>query len=59
LRQRAQASAGGYGAAVGHATASPQIICNASSCRPVQRGCHLEYRGGGGPGNEANVEVCH
>ncbi|WP_407157078.1 caspase domain-containing protein [Bradyrhizobium sp. STM 3557] len=38
---------------------SGQIYCDASHCRPVQRGCHLEYRGGGGPGNNANAEVCN
>jgi hypothetical protein len=58
-RQRAQAGAGGKGAAAGRATVSPQVLCTAYSCRPVQRGCHLEYHGGGGPGNEANVEVCN
>jgi uncharacterized caspase-like protein len=36
-----------------------QIYCDGSHCRPVQRGCHLEYRGGGGPGNIANPEVCN
>ena len=36
-----------------------QIYCDASHCRPVQRGCHLDYRGGGGPGNIANPEVCN
>jgi uncharacterized caspase-like protein len=58
-RQRAQAGAGGKGAAAGRATVSPQVLCTAYSCRPVQRGCHLEYHGGGGPGNEASVEVCN
>jgi uncharacterized caspase-like protein len=58
-RQRAQAGAGGNGAAAGRAAVSPQVLCTAYSCRPVQRGCHLEYHGGGGPGNEANVEVCN
>jgi uncharacterized caspase-like protein len=38
---------------------SGQIYCDAYHCRPVQRGCHLEYRGGGGPGNNANAEVCN
>jgi len=40
-------------------SAGGQIYCDASHCRPVQRGCHLEYRGGGGPGNNANAEVCN
>ncbi|WP_146986454.1 caspase family protein [Bradyrhizobium macuxiense] len=39
---------------------SGQIMCDAYLCRPVRRGCHLEYRGGGGPGgNTGNVEVCN
>ncbi|MFB9269861.1 caspase family protein [Bradyrhizobium erythrophlei] len=39
---------------------SGQIYCNAYLCRPVTRGCHLEYRGGGGPGGgTGNVEVCN
>lgn len=67
-RQRRQAggAAGGYGAAAGIAAAAGasrpsgggQVYCNNTGCRPVNRGCHLEYRGGGGPGNEANAEVC-
>jgi hypothetical protein len=36
-----------------------QIYCDSNHCRPVQRGCHLDYRGGGGPGNIANPEVCN
>lgn len=57
---------GGYGAAAGIAAAAGsgraagggQVFCNSGGCRPVSRGCHLEFRGGGGPGNDANVEVC-
>jgi uncharacterized caspase-like protein len=41
------------------APSSGQVYCDAYHCRPVQRGCHLEYRGGGGPGNVANAEVCN
>jgi hypothetical protein len=38
---------------------SGQIVCDQSLCRQVSRGCHLEYRGGGGPGgNVGNVESC-
>ncbi|MBR0843724.1 caspase family protein [Bradyrhizobium liaoningense] len=37
-----------------------QIYCDTRGCRQVTRGCHLEYRGGGGPGNVvANAEVCN
>ena len=71
-RQRRQAggaaagTAGGYGAAAGMTAAAGagrpsgggQIFCNSLGCRPVNRGCHLEYRGGGGPHVDANVEVC-
>jgi uncharacterized caspase-like protein len=42
--------------------ASGQIVCNTGGCRPVARGCHLEYKtfGQGGPfeGQGGNVEVC-
>ncbi|MGY3487214.1 putative caspase-like protein [Bradyrhizobium sp. USDA 4011] len=39
---------------------SGQIVCDAYLCRPVRRGCHLDYRGGGGPGGgTGNVEVCN
>ncbi len=72
-RQRRQAggaaagAAGGYGAAAGIAAAAGgsrasgggQVFCNSTGCRPVHRGCRLEYRGGGGPGNDANAEVCY
>ncbi|MDA9422878.1 MULTISPECIES: caspase family protein [Bradyrhizobium] len=66
-RQRRQSggAAGGYGAAgiaaagAGRATSGGQIYCNNTGCRPVHRGCRLEYRGGGGPGNDANAEVCY
>jgi uncharacterized caspase-like protein len=68
-QRRGEAAAGGIGAAAGIAAAAGagrasggggQMYCsNSTGCRPVNRGCHLEYRGGGGPGNDANVEVCH
>ncbi|BAR56661.1 hypothetical protein NK6_3484 [Bradyrhizobium diazoefficiens] len=53
------------GAAAGIATGARralgggQVFCTNGGCRPVNRGCHLEYRGGGGPGNDANAEVCN
>lgn len=38
---------------------SGQIVCDQYLCRQVRSGCHLDYRGGGGPGgNTGNVEVC-
>lgn len=68
-RQRRQAggATGGYGAAAGIAATAGasrpsgggQVYCNNTGCRPVNRGCHLEYRGGGGPGNDSNAEVCY
>ncbi|QQO19191.1 caspase family protein [Bradyrhizobium diazoefficiens] len=65
-RQRRQAggAAAGYGAAAaagaGRASAgSGQIFCNDLLCRPVRPGCHLVYRGGGGPHVDANAEVCN
>ncbi|GGI28884.1 caspase family protein [Bradyrhizobium guangdongense] len=68
-QRRGEAASGGIGAAAGIAAAAGagrasggggQMYCsNSTGCRPVNRGCHLEYRGGGGPGNDANVEVCH
>ncbi|MCS3730387.1 caspase family protein [Bradyrhizobium betae] len=71
-RQRRQVgTAGGYGgmggigaaagaaAGAGRAAGGGQVFCNGGGCRPVNRGCHLEYRGGGGPGNDANAEVCN
>jgi uncharacterized caspase-like protein len=52
--------AAGIAAAAGSARAAGggQVYCSSGGCRPVSRGCHLEFRGGGGPGNDANVEVC-
>ena len=61
----AAAAVGGYGAAAGisrgagRAAGGGQVFCNSNGCRAVNRGCHLEYRGGGGPGNDANAEVCN
>ncbi|HKU09194.1 MAG TPA: caspase family protein [Bradyrhizobium sp.] len=52
-------SAYGAGAGAGAAGGSGKIYCDYNSCRPVARGCHLEYRGGGGLGNNAHVEVCN
>jgi uncharacterized caspase-like protein len=51
--------AAGAAAAAGTGRSSGQIYCDTVGCRPVSRGCHLEYRGGGGPANNANAEVCH
>ncbi len=40
-----------------------QIVCDVRGCRPVERGCHLEYRtseqGGPREGNGGNVQVCN
>jgi uncharacterized caspase-like protein len=65
-RQPGGAAAGAAGGAAavaagaGRATGgSGQIFCNDLLCRPVRKGCHLEYHGGGGPHVDANVEVCN
>jgi uncharacterized caspase-like protein len=60
-RPQAGGAAGGYGAAAGagRAAGGGQIYCDDHLCRQVSRGCRLEYRGGGGPGNAANAEVCN
>lgn len=65
-RQRPQMGAvgaggiGGVAAGAGRASGGGgRIYCDGATCRPVNRGCHLEYRGGGGPGNAANAEVCN
>ncbi|WP_439401770.1 caspase family protein [Bradyrhizobium sp. DASA03068] len=63
-RPQAGAAAGGYGAAAAARTGrgsggSGQIFCNDLLCRPVRPGCHLAFRGGGGPHNDANYEVCN
>jgi hypothetical protein len=43
--------------------ASGQIVCTDQLCRPVQRGCHLEFRtsdrGGSRMGGGSNVEICN
>jgi uncharacterized caspase-like protein len=45
------------------AQASGQIVCDVQGCRPVARGCHLEFRvfGQGGPreGGGGNIQVCN
>jgi uncharacterized caspase-like protein len=42
--------------------ASGQIVCDRGGCRPVSRGCHLEFRttAQGGPyeGGGGNVQIC-
>lgn len=66
-RQRRQSGGAAAGAAGGIAAAgagrasggSGQIFCNDLLCRPVKPGCHLVYRGGGGPHVDANAEVCN
>jgi len=43
--------------------ASGQIVCDDHLCRPVQRGCHLEFRtseqGGSRMGGGSNVQICN
>jgi uncharacterized caspase-like protein len=51
--------AGASAAASGRASGSTgQIYCNDLLCRPVKRGCHLGFRGGGGYGADPNPEIC-
>jgi uncharacterized caspase-like protein len=44
------------------ASGSGQIVCDTVGCRPVARGCHLEFRtfeqGGPHEGGGGNVQVC-
>jgi uncharacterized caspase-like protein len=51
---RPQASSGG---------GAGQIVCDSGGCRPVSRGCHLEFRttAQGGPieGGGGNVQICN
>jgi uncharacterized caspase-like protein len=45
-----RASAGGSG----------QVVCDVAGCRPVKRGCRIDYQGGSPrDGSGGNVEVCH
>jgi hypothetical protein len=43
--------------------ASGQIVCDDHLCRPVARGCHIEFRttaqGGPVPGGGGNVQICN
>ena len=42
------------------AAGSGQIVCDLAGCRPVRRGCRLDYQGGSPrDGSGGNVEVCH
>ncbi|UPJ53889.1 caspase family protein [Bradyrhizobium sp. 200] len=44
----------------GSAGGSGQIICSVSGCRPVRRGCRIDYQGGSPrDGSGGNVEVCN
>jgi hypothetical protein len=39
---------------------SSQIVCDGSGCRPVRRGCRIDYQGGSPRnGSGGNVEVCN
>jgi uncharacterized caspase-like protein len=39
---------------------SGQVVCDSSSCRPVARGCRIDYQGGSPRnGSGGNVEVCN
>ncbi len=57
LRERPRPEAG-----TAKPQASGQIVCDRGGCRPVDRGCHLEFRttAQGGPyeGGGGNVQIC-
>jgi hypothetical protein len=55
---RPQASAQTGRGGGGSSGSNGQIYCDGYLCRPVARGCHLDYRGGGGASG-GNVEVCN
>jgi uncharacterized caspase-like protein len=39
---------------------SGQVVCDLSGCRPVRRGCRIDYQGGSPrDGSGGNVEVCN
>ncbi|GLR83940.1 caspase family protein [Bradyrhizobium iriomotense] len=57
-RQRPQAGAAAAAAGGRASGGGGQIYCNDLLCRPVKRGCHLGFRGGGGYGADPNPEVC-
>jgi uncharacterized caspase-like protein len=47
-------------ARVSRPQASGQIVCDSGGCRPVRRGCHVDYQGGSPrDGSGGNVEVCN
>jgi hypothetical protein len=47
-------------ARVSRPQASGQIVCDNGGCRPVRRGCHVDYQGGSPRnGSGGNVEVCN
>ncbi len=47
-------------ARVSRPQASGQIVCDSGGCRPVRRGCHVDYQGGSPRnGSGGNVEVCN
>ncbi|HMM92917.1 caspase family protein [Bradyrhizobium sp.] len=64
VRERPQSIAGIPGAGVvkprASAGGSGQIVCDAGGCRPVSRGCRVDYQGGSPrDGTGGNVEVCN
>src|SRR4051794_7237756 len=38
---------------------SGQIVCDQGGCRPVSRGCRIDYRGGSPRDGGGNVEICN
>jgi uncharacterized caspase-like protein len=62
-RPRPGVNAGARPQADAKPQASGQIVCDQGGCRPVARGCHLDYRttAQGGPveGGGGNVQICN
>ena len=63
VRERTPVPAGGrrrQASRVGRGGGSGQIVCDAGGCRPVRRGCRIDYQGGSPRnGSGGNVEVCN
>jgi Caspase domain len=61
-RPRPEESSAKQQASKPQASGSGQFVCDTGGCRPVQRGCHLEFRsfaqGGPWEGGGGNVQIC-
>jgi hypothetical protein len=61
-RERPRPEAGAPQSHASGSHASGQVVCDRGGCRPVERGCHVEWRtfAQGGPyeGGGGNVQIC-